>query len=100
MTTAEHDDDDNRFALVTLAHLQTQRTRKSPEARFDAKWRLIQLLYRRGWDRQRIIDLLMVLDWMMKLPGCLFRQLWQNIAHLEQESKVEYVLSFERYAIE
>ncbi len=36
--------------------LQTRATRKDPQARFEAKWKLVQLLYRRGWDKQRIID--------------------------------------------
>ncbi|MBV5346092.1 MAG: transposase, partial [Rhodoferax sp.] len=57
-------DDPNPFALVTLAHLQTRATRQDPQARFDAKWKLVQLLYRRGWDKQRVLDLFFVLDWM------------------------------------
>ena len=68
-------DDPNPFALVTLAHLQTRATRKNPQARFEAKWKLVQLLYRRGWDKQRIIDLFLVIDWMMHLPDFLSQQL-------------------------
>ena len=34
--------DPNPFALVTLAHLQTKATRLDPQARFEAKWRLIK----------------------------------------------------------
>jgi len=93
-------DDTNPFALVTLAHLQTQATRKDPQARFDAKWKLVQLLYRRGWDKQHILDLLFVLDWMMTLPEHLSKELWQNIHELEQEKKMAYVSSFERFATE
>ena len=43
----------NPFALVTLAHLLTQTTRQDMNARFAAKWKLVQLLYQRGWDKQR-----------------------------------------------
>jgi len=93
-------DDPNPFALVTLAHLQTQATQHDPQARFDAKWTLVQLLYRRGWDKQRIIDLLFVIDWMMQLPDHFKHQLWQNIGNLEQEKKMAYVSDFERHAIE
>ena len=96
-TLAEHP---NPFALVTLAHLQTRATRKDPQARFEAKWKLIKLMYRRGWDKQRILDLFFVLDWMMTLPEHLKQQLWQNIGNLEQEKKMAYVSSFERSAIE
>jgi hypothetical protein len=97
---AELQDDPNPFALVTLAHLQTQATRHNPQARFDAKWKLVQLLYRRGWDKQRIIDLLFVIDWMMKLPEHLKHQLWQNLDNLEREGKMAYVSEFERQAID
>ncbi len=94
------ENDPNPFALVTLAHLQTRATRKDPEARFAAKWKLVQLLYRRGWDKQRIIDLFYVLDWMMKLPQHLSEQLWQNVVELEQEKKMTYVSTGERIGIE
>jgi hypothetical protein len=94
------ENDPNPFALVTLAHLQTRATRTDPQARYAAKWKLIQLLFRRGWERQRILDLLYVLDWMMKLPDHLSVQLWQNVNILEQEKKMAYVPSFERLATE
>ncbi len=94
------ENDPNPFALVTLAHLQTKATRTDPQARFAAKWKLVQLLYRRGWDKQRIIDLFFVIDWMMKLPEALKKQLWENLSNLEQEKKMAYVSSVERIGIE
>jgi hypothetical protein len=48
-------DDLNPFAWVTLAHLQTRATRQDPQARFDAKWKLVQLFYRRSWDKPRLL---------------------------------------------
>ena len=90
----------NPFALITAAHLYTRRTRKSPARRFDAKRRLDRLLYERNWPRQRIIDLFRVLDWMLKLPDSLERQLWQDIENIEGARKVTYVSSIERFAIE
>lgn len=92
--------DPNPFAIVTLAHLLTKATRSDPQARFAAKWKLVQLLYRRGWDKQRIIDLFFVIDWMMQLPEALKKQLWQNLSNLEQEKKMTYVSSVERIGIE
>lgn len=93
-------EDDNPFALLTLAHLLTQATRKDMEARFAAKWKLVQLLYRRGWVKQQIIDLFQVLDWMMRLPESLTRELWQNIEVLEEKEKMRYVSSIERLGVE
>jgi hypothetical protein len=92
--------DENPFALVTLAHLMTQATRKDMNARFAAKWTLVQLLYRRGWDKQRVIDLFLVLDWMMHLPEQLTRELWHNIDVLEEKEKMRYVSSVEQLGIE
>jgi Domain of unknown function (DUF4351) len=97
---AELHADENPFALVTLAHLLTQATRQDMDARYAAKWKLIQLLYRRGWDKQRIIGLFLVLDWMMRLPEHLKQALWQNIYVLEEKEKMRYVSSVEQIGIE
>jgi hypothetical protein len=92
--------DANPFALVTAAHLYTARTRLDPEARFGFKRRLVRLLYRHGWARQRILDLFAVIDWMMRLPDALERRLWQEIQVIEGETKMAYVTSVERLAIQ
>ena len=92
--------DPNPFALVTAAHLLTQQTRRDPEARYAAKWRLARLLYERGWDKQRVIDLYMVIDWLLHLPDLLERRLWTLITALEREKKMPYVSSAERFGIE
>jgi Putative transposase, YhgA-like len=60
--------DPNPFALVMAAHLLTQQTRNDVQARYVAKWRLARLLYERDWDKQRIIDLFAVIDWLLRLP--------------------------------
>jgi len=90
--------DPNPFALVTAAHLRTARTKNDPQARYQTKRNLMHLLYRQGWDRQRILDLLAVIDWMMRLPDELERQLWLDIETIEGEIKMPYVTSFERLA--
>ena len=91
---------DNLFALVSAAHLLTQQTRGNDLGRYDAKWRLARLLYKRNWERQRIIDLFAVLDWMMRLPDDLQRGLWQKLSHLERNRHMPYVTSVERIGIE
>jgi hypothetical protein len=91
---------ENPFALVTLAHLLTKSTRKDMDARYAAKWKLVQLLYQRDWDKQRIIDLFLVLDWMMRLPVHLKQELCHNIELLEESEKMRYVSSVEQVLIE
>ncbi|WP_341328300.1 cytosolic protein [Methylotuvimicrobium sp. KM2] len=90
----------NPFAIVTAAHILTQQTRGDDSYRFQAKWRLIRLLYERGWDKQRVIDLFQVIDWMMRLPKDLERELWHNINELEECGKMQYISSVERIGIE
>jgi hypothetical protein len=58
------------------------------------------LLYGRGWDRQRIIDLFVVLDWMMRLPKDLANRMRQDVAAIEESMRMPYVTSFERLARE
>jgi hypothetical protein len=88
----------NPFALVTVAHLLTQQTRKNPSKRYQAKWRLARLLYERDWDKQRILDLFGIIDWLMKLPQDLEIQLWTSLQDLERNKAMPYVLSIEKIA--
>ena len=90
---------DNSFAIVTATHIMTQRTRKNDEERYQAKWLLVRLLYQRNWDKQRVIDLFGVIDWMMRLPEELEQQLWQEIEILEENEKMQYVTSVQRFEI-
>ena len=92
--------DPNPFALVTSAHLRTRRTKGDPRGRYRAKLDLVRSLYRRGWDRQRILDLFAVIDWMMRLPNELEQRLWQAIETIEGETEMPYVTSVERLAIQ
>ncbi len=92
--------DPNPFALVTAAHLLTQQTKGDDGQRLAAKWRLAKLLYERNWDKQRIIDLFSVIDWMMQVPKDLQNQLWQDIEQLERNRAMPYITSVERIGIE
>jgi predicted transposase/invertase (TIGR01784 family) len=90
---------DNSFAVVTATHIMTQQTRKNAVARYKAKQLLVRLLYQRQWDKQRIINLFSVIDWMMRLPEELDQQLWQEIEIFEENEKMQYVTSIERIGI-
>jgi hypothetical protein len=92
--------DANPFALVTAAHLLTQRTRKQPRARAAAKWRLAQALYTRNWDRQRVFDLYSIIDSLMRLPADLEAKVWRWIHELERSKTMPYVTFAERYGRE
>lgn len=97
---ARLDDNRNPFSVVTQAHLATRATRDDMRARHAAKWQLVQDLYRRGWDKQQILDLFRIIDWMMRLPEELESRLCQDLEKLEEGSEMPYVTSIERLATE
>jgi len=51
-------------------------------------------------DKQQIIDLFAVIDWLMTLLPELEKQLWTSISELERNIKMPYVTSIERIGIE
>jgi hypothetical protein len=89
----------NVFALITAAHILTQQTRKNNQERYAAKIRLVRILYGLHWEKQRIIDLFTVIDWLMKLPEWLNTKVWHEIVTIEGSEKMEYVTSVERFGI-
>jgi hypothetical protein len=87
---------ENAFGLITAAHILTQQTRSHEEERYEAKRRLVRILYERHWDKQRVIKLFAILDWLMQLPEWLNRQILDQIETIEEGEKVQYITSVER----
>jgi hypothetical protein len=84
--------DDNPFALLTAAHLLTQQTHRQPMLRLAAKWKLTRLLLERDWERQRIVNLFHVIDWIMRLPKELEDQFWQDtVEHQGRPTMENYI---------
>ena len=83
-----------------MAHLQTQATRHKPNERYAAKLTLARLLYRRGYNRQEVLELFRFIDWVMALPQTLAQQFKMEITRLEERDNMPYVTSVERIARE
>lgn len=90
----------NPFAIVVMAHLKTQETRQDNEERRFWKFYLIRHLYEQGYGRQDIINLFQFIDWLMWLPLDAEQELWQEMAQLEVEKKMQYITSVERIGIQ
>jgi hypothetical protein len=88
----------NPFAVVVMAHLQTQRTQQQPAERYAAKLKLAQMLYRRGYKRRDVLELFRFIDWLLTLPDDLEQQFRVELEQIEAEGKMEYVTSIERLA--
>jgi hypothetical protein len=92
---AELQAEPNPFALVTLAH--------DAPGHGSSLCRQVEadpVALPATLGKQRIIDLFVVLDWMMRLPEHLAQELWQNIDLLEEQEQMRYVSSVERIGIE
>ncbi len=58
----------NPFATVVISHLTAQETRQDTQRRAQVKWTLTRRLYDLGFNRERIIDLFLFIDWLIQLP--------------------------------
>ena len=58
------------------------------------------MLYERGWERQQIVDLFAIIDWLMRLPAALETKLWQALSELERNKTMPYITSVERIGYE
>lgn len=90
----------NPFAIVVMAHLQMQATKKNKQKRLNEKLTLAKQLYKQGYNKQEIIGLYKFIDWIMVLPTELEQQFLQTITTYEEEMKMPYVSSAERFGIE
>ncbi len=90
---------DNVFGWITAAHILTQKTRTQDQERYNAKLRLLRILYDRHWDKQRVINLFNVIDWLMQLPEWLNSQVWQELETIEEREKMQYITSVERIGL-
>jgi hypothetical protein len=90
----------NPFATVVLAHLTAQETRQDAEGRAQAKVRLTRRLYSLGYSREQIVGLYRFLDWLLRLPAALDRQVWQTIRQYEEEQHMTYITTAERIGME
>ncbi len=90
---------ENAFGWITAAHILTQQTKHKHQERFNAKLRLLRILYDRHWNKQRVINLFSVIDWLMQLPEWLNSQVWQELEIIEEREKMQYITSVERIGI-
>ena len=97
---AELEQCDNPFALVLMAHLKAQETRRDDQERARWKRALIRDLVDRGYDEKEVFRVLRFVDWLVRLPDDLDRSVWQEVHDYMEVKKMPYVASFERFGFE
>ena len=91
---------DNPFSTVVMAHLKTLETKDDVIERQRWKLSLAKRLYQQGYDRQSVINLLRFIDWLVYLPKVLEEDFWNSLMTYQEEQKMQYVMSIERFAEE
>lgn len=86
----------NPFALVVMAHLKTKETRGDVAGRLAWKRTLVRMLYERGYERQEVLELYRLLDWMLKLPKDEEALFQEDLRRIEEELAMPYVTAIER----
>jgi hypothetical protein len=90
---------ENVFALVVMAQIRAKAT-KDAETRRAWKFRLIRLMYDRGYERKTILELFRVIDWMLQLPATLEAAFRHDLYAFEESKQMPYVTTVERAGIE
>jgi len=91
--------DHNPFAIVVMAHLKAQETKNNDQSRKLWKINLTRMLYKRGYEKQDIINLFRFIDWVMQLPQELEDEFWQEMQEYEEENRMPYISTIEKMAI-
>jgi hypothetical protein len=87
---------DNVFCLFVAAHLEALTTRQDAQARVRAKVRLLGNLLARGLDQAEERVWGRLIDWLLRLPPELERQVNEKLRRLRPEESMTYITSWER----
>ena len=90
---------DNVFALVVMAQIRAKVT-PDGETLQGWKFRLIRLMYERGYERALILELFRLIDWMIHLPAGLEADFRQQLYAYEEQHRMPYVTTVEQAGIE
>ncbi|HLP91072.1 MAG TPA: transposase [Nostocaceae cyanobacterium] len=89
----------NPFAIIIMAHLQTQATQGNSQQRFQLKLNLVRRLYDLGYTGEMIRQLFRFIEWMMTLPEVLQSDFKTELKRYEEGKRMPFLTSFERDGI-
>jgi len=96
----ELESSDNIFSLCIMAQLKAMETKKGYEQRKIWKMNLLRLMLQKGHNREEIFHLLRFIDWVLKLPEEVNKELWEEFNNLEEVKKMPYISGYEKLLIE
>jgi hypothetical protein len=87
--------EDNPIAMVILAHRAAQVGAGDAAARKAQKWRLTRRLYERWPEREDILELFRLIDWLIWLPREEAIEFRREVAEYEEQKRMPYITSIE-----
>ena len=90
---------ENVFALVVMAQIRAKVTLDAATLQ-GWKFRLIRLMYERGYERALILALFRLIDWMIRLPAGLEADFRQQLYAYEEQQRMPYVTTVEQAGIQ
>ena len=91
--------DENVFSLLILAFLGAVKKGETIDEKILFKVSLIKELYRRGYDREKILQLYKFIDWIFVLPKEATERFHEEIKKYEEAKKMPYITTAERIGI-
>ncbi|WP_179953107.1 hypothetical protein [Desulfobotulus mexicanus] len=95
----ELENSDNVFALVVMAQIKAKSCKSKDELK-AWKFHLVKLMYQRNYSKEDILQLYLYIDWMISLPRKLEKQFLDDVYLFEEEKKMPYITSAERFGLE
>ncbi len=89
----------NPFAVAVMAHLRVKQARGDHRRKLVWKRELIFRLYERGYSRAEIYTFFRFIDWIMILPEEMEQKLKTEIYQYEEDKRMPYISSWERFAM-
>jgi hypothetical protein len=90
----------NPFAVMIMAHLKTKATTGDMEQRRQWKWTLVRGLYERGYNKEDILELFRLVDWMMTLPEEFQISFEEQLECYQEENKMPILSQIETRAMQ
>ena len=86
----------NPAAMVIAAHLAAQSTTGDMPQRHLFKRNLTRRLYQSGFDKQAVLEIFRLLDWLLVLPDELEVAFRRALLDYEEETRMPHITSIER----
>ena len=87
--------ENNPAGVVIAAYLATLRTTGDMVRRKQLKWQLTRRLVERGYEREDILEIFRLIDWVMILPESLTVAFRRELIQYEQEKAMPHLTSIE-----